>query len=139
MAKLREKTELTRQAEEKRQQLTQSNSINKALEEEYTKRVKLAEQANKIIVDTGEKGTTTTNIQLLRDNFTKLGLSADEVKNKMSAVDKEYGLLKNAITSGDNNTIVTQFNKVNTVLSQTQNDLKVTRSEYSQYVSMQQR
>lgn len=139
MAKLREKTELTRQAEEKRQKLTQSNAINKALEEEYTKRVKLAEQANKIIVDTGEKGTTTTNIQLLRDNFTKLGLSADEVKNKMSAVDKEYGLLKNAIASGDNNAIVTQFNKVNTVLSQTQNDLKVTRSEYSQYVSMQQR
>ena len=139
MSKVREKTELARQAEEKRQELAQSNAINKALEKEYAEREKIAEQANKIIEDEGDKGKTTTNIQLLRDGFTKLGLSADEVKSKMSGVDKEFSQLKETIASGDNNVIVSQFNKVNAVLSQTQNDLKVTRSEYAQLVSTQQR
>ncbi|MBD5117260.1 MAG: hypothetical protein HDT48_07130, partial [Ruminococcaceae bacterium] len=90
MSKVREKTELARQAEEKRQELAQSNAINKALEKEYAEREKIAEQASKIIDGTGDKGKTTTDIQLLRDGFTKLGLSADEVKNKMSGVDKEF-------------------------------------------------
>lgn len=48
MAKGREQIEKTRQAEEKRQQLAQSNAINKALDDEYAKRQKIAEQANKI-------------------------------------------------------------------------------------------
>lgn len=139
MSKVREKTELARRAEEKRQELAQNNAINKALEKEYAEREKIAEQANKIIKDTGDKGNTTTSIALLRDGFTKLGLSADDVKNKMAGVDKEFSLLKDAIATDDNNAIVSQFNKVNAVLSQTQNDLKVTRSEYSQLVSAQQR
>ncbi len=52
MADVREKTEQTRQAEEKRQQLAQSNAINKSLEQEYLQRQKISEQlsskANKI-------------------------------------------------------------------------------------------
>ena len=52
MADVREKTEQTRQAEEKRQQLAQSNAINKSLELEYLQRQKISEQlsskANKI-------------------------------------------------------------------------------------------
>lgn len=139
ISKFREKTELARQAEEKRQELAQNNAINKALEKEYAEREKIAEQASTIIEDAGNKGKTTTNIQLLRDNFTKLGLSADEVKSKMSGVDKEFSQLKEDIAKGDNNKIVAQFNQFNTILSQTQNDLKVTRSEYSQLVSTQQR
>ena len=139
MSKVREKTELARQAEEKRQELAQSNAINKALEEEYAEREKLADQVKTILEKTDIHGKTTTDIQLLRDGFTKLGLSADEVKSKMSGVDKEYSQLKKNIADGDNNKIIAQFNQFNAVLSQTQNDLKVTRSEYSQLVSNQQR
>lgn len=135
MAKVREKTELTRKSEEKRQQLAQNNAINKALEEEYAEREKLAEQVKTILEKTGDKGKTTTDIQLLRDNFTKLGLSADEVKNKMSEVDKEIDILNNTIATGDNNAIVSQFDKVNAVLSQTKNDLASTKSELSKVKS----
>jgi TP901 family phage tail tape measure protein len=131
ISKVREKTELSRQSEEKRQELAQNNAINKALEKEYAERERIAEQAGKIIEGAGDKGDITTGITLLRDGFIKLGLSADEVKNKMSGVDKEYGLLKQVIADGDNNAIVTQFNKVNASLSQTKNDLKITTSELS--------
>lgn len=44
MADVREKTEQTRQSEEKRQQLAQSNAINKSLEQEYLQRQKISEQ-----------------------------------------------------------------------------------------------
>lgn len=60
MATVREKTEQTRKTEEQRQQLAQNNAINKALEQEYQERLKVAEvtktQANKIqlSMDTGE-------------------------------------------------------------------------------------
>ena len=47
MAKGREQIEKTRQAEEKRQQLAQSNAINKALEQEYQERQKNIEAAKK--------------------------------------------------------------------------------------------
>ena len=135
MSKVREKTELARQAEEKRQELVRNNAINKALEQEYAEREKIAEQTGKIIEGASENGNITTDITVLRDSFVKLGLSTDDVKNKMSGVDKEYGLLKQAIAEGDNNAIVTQFNKVNTSLSQTKNDLKATRSELSKVKS----
>lgn len=56
MADVREKTEQTRQAEEKRQQIAQSNAINKSLEQEYLQRQKISEQlsskANKIQLST---------------------------------------------------------------------------------------
>lgn len=120
-------------------ELTNKVEALKKAEASDNSAVKLAEQVKTILEKTGDKGKTTTDIQLLRDNFTKLGLSADEVKNKMSEVDKEYAQLKIDIASGDNNAIVSQFNRVNVVLSQTQNDLRVTRSEYSQLVSSQQR
>ena len=52
MADVREKTEQTRQAEEKRKQLAQNTAINKSLEQEYHQRLKISEQlsskANKI-------------------------------------------------------------------------------------------
>lgn len=46
MADVREKTEQTRQSEEKRQQLAQSNAINKSLEQEYNQRQKIEAQLN---------------------------------------------------------------------------------------------
>lgn len=47
MAKGREQAELSRQAEQKRQQMAQNNAINKALEQEYQERQKNIEAAKK--------------------------------------------------------------------------------------------
>ena len=68
MADVREKTEQTRQAEEKRQQIAQSNAINKSLEQEYLQRQKISEQlsskANKIQLSVGD-GTYESKVEFL--------------------------------------------------------------------------
>ena len=97
-------------------------------------------QADKIQLAMGVNGDTTSKIEVLRNNFTKLGLSADEVKTKMSGVDTEVKTLQSLMNSGaDNSAIVTQFEKLQTVLTQTQNNLKQTRSDYSLLATEQQR
>ena len=97
-------------------------------------------QADKIQLSMGVNGDTTSKIEVLRNNFTKLGLSADEVKTKMSGVDTEVKTLQSLMNSGaDNSAIVTQFEKLQTVLTQTQNNLKQTRSDYSLLATEQQR
>jgi len=97
-------------------------------------------QVNKIQLSIGDKGNVTTQIKTLSDNFTKLGLSADEVRSKMNGVDTELIELKSLLNSGaSNSAIITQFEKMQSVLKETQNDLKTTRSEYSLLVSTQQR
>lgn len=97
-------------------------------------------QVNKIQFSIGDKGDTITQIKTLSDNFTKLGLSADEVRSKMNGVDAELMELKTLLNSGaSNSAIKSQFDKLQLVLNETQNDLKDTRSEYSLLVSAQQR
>ena len=85
MAKGREQIEKTRQAEEKRQQLAQSNAINKALDDEYAKRQKIAEQANKIQLsfDNGQGASDYGNrIKEIENNLVRYGLSVDEASQK---------------------------------------------------------
>lgn len=94
--------------------------------------VQYAEKLKSIEASMGEFGNTTTAISTLENGFTKLGLSTDEVRSKMDAVKTEYSTLQSMIGNGaSSNEIVSQFEKVNSVLGQTQNDLKTTRSEYS--------
>lgn len=94
--------------------------------------VQYAEKLKSIEASMGEFGNTTTAISTLENGFTKLGLSTDEVRFKMDAVKTEYSTLQSMIGNGaSSNEIVSQFEKVNSVLGQTQNDLKTTRSEYS--------
>ena len=100
----------------------------------------ITSKANKIQLSMGVNGDTTSKIEVLRNDFTKLGLSADEVKTKMSGVDAEVKTLQSLMNSGaDNSAIVTQFEKLQTVLTQTQNNLKQTRSDYSLLATEQQR
>lgn len=100
----------------------------------------ITSKANKIQLSMGVNGDTTSKIEVLRNNFTKLGLSADEVKTKMSGVDAEVKTLQSLMNNGaDNSAIVTQFEKLQTVLTQTQNNLKQTRSDYSLLATEQQR
>ena len=101
---------------------------------------KQLQDVNKIQLSMGVNGDTTSQIDILRNNFTKLGLSADEVKTKMSGVDTEVITLQSLMNSGaDNSAIVTQFEKLQTILTQTQNNLKQTRSDYSLLATEQQR
>lgn len=94
--------------------------------------VQYAEKLKSIEASMGEFGNTTTAISTLENGFTKLGLSTDEIRSKMDAVKTEYSTLQSMIGNGaSSNEIVSQFEKVNSVLGQTQNDLKTTRSEYS--------
>lgn len=94
--------------------------------------VQYAEKLKSIEASMGEFGNTTTAISTLENGFTKLGLSTDEVRSKMDVVKTEYSTLQSMIGNGaSSNEIVSQFEKVNSVLGQTQNDLKTTRSEYS--------
>lgn len=94
--------------------------------------VQYAEKLKSIEASMGEFGNTTTAISTLENGFTKLGLSTDEIRSKMDAVKTEYSTLQSMISNGaSSNEIVSQFEKINSVLGQTQNDLKTTRSEYS--------
>lgn len=102
----------------------------------------LSEEANihKIQLSIGDNGDITSKINVIRDSFTKLGLSADNVSAKMNGVDTEIKELKSLLNSDAGNTAVkTQFDKLQAVLKDTQNDLKTTRSEYSLLISAQQR
>ena len=113
--------------------LSSLNQVNKEINN-------INSRANKIQLSMGVNGDTTSKIEVLRNNFTKLGLSADEVKTKMSGVDAEVKTLQSLMNSGaDNSVIVTQFEKLQTVLTETQNNLKQTRSDYSLLATEQQR
>lgn len=92
--------------------------------------VQYAEKLKSIETSMGQFGNTTTSIANLETSFTKLGLSTDEVNSKMEAVRTEYATLQNMMSNGaSGNEIVNQFEKVNSVLQETQNSLKQTKIE----------
>lgn len=92
--------------------------------------VQYAEKLKSIETSMGQFGNTTTSIANLETSFTKLGLSTDEVDSKMEAVRTEYATLQNMMSNGaSGNEIVNQFEKVNSVLQETQNSLKQTKIE----------
>lgn len=102
--------------------------------------VQYAEKLKSIETSMGQFGNTTTSITNLENSFTKLGLSTDEVSSKMEAVKTEYATLQNMMSSGaSGNEIVNQFEKVNTVLAETQNSFKQTKAEYSLLATEYQR
>lgn len=102
--------------------------------------VQYAEKLKSIESSMGQFGNTTTSITNLENSFTKLGLSTDEVNSKMEAVRTEYATLQNMMSNGaSGNEIVNQFEKVNSVLQETQNSLKQTKAEYSLLATEYQR
>ena len=102
--------------------------------------VQYAEKLKSIETSMGQFGNTTSSIVNLENSFTKLGLSTDEVNSKMEAVKTEYATLQNMMSNGaSGNEIVNQFEKVNSVLKETQNSLKQTKAEYSLLATEYQR
>lgn len=92
--------------------------------------VQYAEKLKSIETSMGQFGNTTTSITDLEDSFRKLGLSTDEINSKMESVKTEYATLQNMMSNGaSGNEIVNQFEKVNSVLKETQNSLKQTKIE----------
>lgn len=123
------------QAKQTGQQIGQQiqNGINAAIQKGNL-------QAKDIKLSVGDNGDVTAKIEVIRNNFTKLGLSATEVQSKMQGVDSELQTLKTLMNSGaDDSAIITQFDKLKLSLTQTQNDLKITRSEYGLLATEQQR
>ena len=115
---------------------TASQAQTKLAQETEKANAKLAEQSKLSISD----GNISTQIETLSNGYKKLGLSAEEVMSKMRNVTIEYSALESMLKSGASNAdIANQFNKMNSVLKQTQNDLKQTRSEYSLLATTQQR
>ena len=114
------------------------NAVNQTAEAINTLKEKA--QIDKIQFLITDRGDITTQIKTLNDSFTKLGLSANDVKAKMNGVNTELTELKAIINNGANNSAITsQFDKLQAVLKETQNDLRSTRSEYSLLMSTQQR
>lgn len=108
-----------------------AESINKLKEESQLKDIRLS---------INDGGDISSQIKTIRDGFTKLGLSADEVQYKMNEVDIEVRQLQTLMsTDASHSAITTQFNNLKTVLAKTKNELKTTRSEYYLLVSEQRR
>lgn len=96
MAKGREQIEKTRQAEEKRQQLAQSNAINKALDDEYAKRQKIAEQANKIQHSMSGEGSGKSysfEVTELIQKYKNLGLTQEQAEAKVKGLSDAHNNL----------------------------------------------
>ena len=104
MARGREKSEQLRKSEEKRQQLAQNNAVNKNLEQEYLQRKKIEEinksQSNKIQEKIGI-GDYEVQIAKIENSFSKLNISAEESKNKISSLSAAYAQLQNAKTDDE--------------------------------------
>ena len=113
MAKGREQAELSRQAEEKRQQAAQSKAINKALEEEYNLRKKNNEEANKIQLS--------SDVTKLTTDYQKFGVVSQEVENNL----KELKLAQEAVVNAKGtDTLTTEIQRYDTALDNAKSSLK---------------
>lgn len=132
MADVREKTELARQAEEKRQQLAQNNAINKTLEQEYLQREKILNSIQTSI-DTGKYQA---QIDQLAANFQKYGLSADQAAQKVSGLQTSL----NSLTSGNLNKdqIVSVATELEQSMKAATNQIKQARIEFNKFASTDQ-
>lgn len=102
MAKGRESSEQARQAEEKRHQLAQDKAVNKALEEEYNLRQRIANKSKEIQlgIDTEKYSTQIVSIQ---QQLSKFGIESGESFLQASAALKQLEAAYNDMkfSSGD--------------------------------------
>lgn len=125
MGDVREKSEQIRQAEEKRQQLAQNKASNKALEDEYKQKQKLADQVNEIQLSL-DNGSYESQILSYETALQKLGLASKEVADKMENVSTAYAELKTS-ASGENiipDDVITKAATLETEMSKLNNTVK---------------
>lgn len=146
MADIREKTELSRKAEEKRQQLAQNNATNKSLEEEYKQRQRLANEANIIIQNaTTNQGNIDYGVQIENwiSKFEKLGLTEDEISQKTQKLVNAHNQLVQTINSSDfdselnkNEVIIKSNEERKKALNEVSNAYKLLKTDTSQYYNL---
>jgi TP901 family phage tail tape measure protein len=98
MAKGRESSEQARQAEEKRHQLAQDKAVNKALEEEYNLRQRIADKSKEIqlSIDNGHGASEYQNrINRLILDFERYGVTAEKARETTDALQITFDKMKN--------------------------------------------
>lgn len=100
MAKGRESSEQARQAEEKRHQLAQDKAVNKALEEEYNLRQRIADKSKEIQlgIDTEKYSTQINSFQ---QQLSKFGIDSGELFLQASASLKQLEAAYNDMKFSD--------------------------------------
>lgn len=135
MAGFREKSELLRQSEEKRKQSSQSNAINKSLEQEYIQREKILAKI-KESQTTGELQTKFDLTAVSYDGLDKLGVVTNKLKTDFEQLKIVHSSLSNS-TTDDN--LITNYEKFDTILKTVNNSLKqVKTSELSSLKTAQE-
>lgn len=97
MAKGREASESALKAEDKRHQLAQDKAVNKALEEEYNLRQKVADKSKEIqfSIDNGYGVSEYQNrINRLISDFERYGVSAEKAKETTSVLQTTFDSMK---------------------------------------------
>lgn len=130
MAKGRESSENARQAEEKRNQLVQDKAINKALEEEYNLRQKIADKSKEIQlgIDT-EKYTT--KIVSLQQQLNKFGIESGESFLQASASLKQLETAYNDMKFSDGDKRLEYEKEYQKLLEKTKNLLTQVKGQKS--------
>lgn len=130
MAKGRESSEQARQAEEKRHQLAQDKAINKALEEEYNLRQRIADKSKEIQlgIDT-EKYST--QINSLQQQLSKFGIDSGELFLQASASLKQLEAAYNDMKFSDGDERLEHEKEYQKLLEKTKNLLTQVKGQKS--------
>ena len=145
MGDVHEKSDQIRQAEEKRQQLAQNKVINKALEDEYKQRQRLADQVNEIQLSMSGQGKVDYNWQVDEEikKLRNLGFTEEEVAQKVKVLTNAHTELKQVINSNkfdsieSKNRAIIESDKERTLaLNQVKNAYKELKTDASQYYNL---
>lgn len=128
MERVRAKTEQARQAEEKRQQVAQARQQNKALEEEYALRQKVAAKASEINFSI-DNGSYSVQIEKLKSQFQQYGLSVDEAEKKVAELRSTLSSMGSL--SGEN--LITKFTAWEKQIKSTKVQLDQAKLSYDKF------
>lgn len=130
MAKGRESSEQARQAEEKRHQLAQDKAINKALEEEYNLRQRIADKSKEIQlgIDTEKYSTQINSIQ---QQLSKFGIDSGELFLQASASLKQLEAAYNDMKFSDGDERLEHEKEYQKLLEKTKNLLTQVKGQKS--------
>lgn len=130
MAKGRESSEQARQAEEKRHQLTQDKAVNKALEEEYNLRRRIADKSKEIQlgIDTEKYSTQINSFQ---QQLSKFGIDSGELFLQASASLKQLEAAYNDMKFSDGDERLEHEKEYQKLLEKTKNLLTQVKGQKS--------
>lgn len=130
MAKGRESSEQARQAEDKRHQLAQDKAVNKALEEEYNLRQRIADKSKEIQlgIDTEKYSTQINSFQ---QQLSKFGIDSGELFLQASASLKQLEAAYNDMKFSDGDERLEHEKEYQKLLEKTKNLLTQVKGQKS--------